>query len=86
MQALPLTMNILKIKIPLKIKVYMWLLYIGVILTKNNLVRMNWHGGIKCCFYNISESIQHLSFDCTLSQFIWCIIHLSFNIQSRVDF
>jgi hypothetical protein len=32
-----------KLKIPLKIKVFLWLLYKKVILTKDNLVKRNWH-------------------------------------------
>jgi hypothetical protein len=33
-----------KLKLPLKIKVFIWYLYNGVILTKDNLVRRQWQG------------------------------------------
>jgi hypothetical protein len=33
-----------KIKIPLKFKVFLWLLYREAILTKDNLVKRNWRG------------------------------------------
>ena len=36
-QALPFNTLIWKLKLPLKIKVFMWYLYKGVILTKDNL-------------------------------------------------
>ena len=47
-------------KVPLKIKIFMWFLYQKVILTKDNLAKRNWNG-IKCCsFCDIDETIQHL--------------------------
>jgi hypothetical protein len=52
-----------KIKIPLKIKVFLWLLYREAILTKDNLVKRSWHGNEMCSFCNNSETIQHLFFD-----------------------
>jgi hypothetical protein len=39
-----------KLKIPLKVKVFLWFLYRGVTLTKDNLAKINWHGNKKCCF------------------------------------
>ena len=53
-----------KLKISLKIKIFFWYLQRGVILTKDNLVRKNWKGSLKCCFCNCNESITHLIFDC----------------------
>ena len=42
--------KIWQMKIPLKIKVFTWYLRKGVILTKYNLVKRNWHGSTKCIF------------------------------------
>jgi hypothetical protein len=36
-----------KIKIPLKIKIFLWFLQKGVVLTKDNLARKNWKGNKK---------------------------------------
>ena len=36
--------DIWQTKLPMKIKVFMWYLKRGVILTKDNLVKRNWHG------------------------------------------
>jgi hypothetical protein len=33
-----------KMKIPLRIKIFMWYLKRGVVLTKDNLARWNWNG------------------------------------------
>jgi hypothetical protein len=40
-QALPFNTFIWKLKLPLKIKVFIWYLYKGVVLTKDNLARRN---------------------------------------------
>jgi hypothetical protein len=40
----------LKIKMPLKVKIFLWLLYKGVILKKDNLARKNRkRNKKKCC-------------------------------------
>ena len=38
-----------KTRIPLKIKIFMWYLHRGVVLTKDNLAKLNWHGSKKMC-------------------------------------
>jgi hypothetical protein len=70
-----------KLKLPLKIKVFLWYLYKGVILTKDNLARRLWQGDSKCCFCSSEETIQHLLFDCHFSRFVWRVIHISFNLS-----
>jgi hypothetical protein len=59
------------LKVPLKIKIFMWYLIRGVVLTKDNLLRHNWHGDSKCAFCHSDESIQHLFFACHYAQFMW---------------
>jgi hypothetical protein len=49
-----------KMKVPLKIKVFMWFFNRKVILTKDNLLKRNWNGNESCCFCDSKESIQHL--------------------------
>jgi hypothetical protein len=39
-----------KLKLPLRIKVFGWYLRKGVILTKDNLAKRNWHGSKRCVF------------------------------------
>jgi hypothetical protein len=70
-----------KIKVPLKIKVFMWFLHCKVIWTKDNLVKRNWNGNESCCFCDNKESIQHLFFECPLAKIIWCIIHMTFGLE-----
>jgi hypothetical protein len=59
-----------KIKIPLEIKVFLWLLYREEILIKFNLVKRNWQGNKMCCFCNNYWTVQHLFFQCPLAKFI----------------
>ena len=80
-QALPYNNLIWKLKLPLKIKVFMWYLYKGVILTKDNLARRQWQGDTKCCFCSSEESIQHLLFDCHYAKFMWRIVQVLFNLN-----
>jgi hypothetical protein len=52
-----------KLKVPLRIKIFLWCLIPGVVLTKDNLIRRNWSGNKLYVFCTQSESIQHLFFD-----------------------
>ena len=67
-------------KIPLKIKVFSWYLRRGVILTKDNLVRRNWHGSTKCMFCPHQETIKHLFFECSFARSIWSSIQIASNL------
>jgi hypothetical protein len=50
-----------KIKIPLKIMIFMWFLHIKVVLTKDNLAKRNWNICTKSVFCDISqETISQL--------------------------
>jgi hypothetical protein len=74
-----------KLKMPLKIKIFIWYLQKGVVLTKDNLARRRWKGSLKCCFCNLDETIQHLFFDCQLATVMWRIVHVSFNITPPMN-
>jgi hypothetical protein len=61
-------------RIPLKIKIFMWLIQENAILTKDNLVKRNWQGDKRCYFCNSDENIEHLFFDCPLARYIWSLV------------
>ncbi|EEE54019.1 hypothetical protein OsJ_00679 [Oryza sativa Japonica Group] len=69
-----------KVKVPLKIKVFMWFLHKKVILTKDNLIKRKWRGNKQCCFCNTQETIQHFFFDCHVARFSWRCVFFAFNI------
>ena len=74
-----------KLKIPLKIKVFIWYLLKGVTLTKDNLARRQWKGSVRCCFCNLDETIQHLFFDCPNAKFIWRLVQVVFNLPMPLN-
>uniref|UniRef100_A0A452XBH2 Reverse transcriptase zinc-binding domain-containing protein n=1 Tax=Aegilops tauschii subsp. strangulata TaxID=200361 RepID=A0A452XBH2_AEGTS len=47
---IPRSVNIWKVKVPLRIKVLMWFVHKQVILTKDNLVKRNWAGSRRCSY------------------------------------
>ena len=69
-----------KLKVPLKIRIFMWFMYRRVLLTKVNLSRKNWQGSTKCCFCDKAETVQHLFISCPMAQVIWRIVYMAFNI------
>jgi hypothetical protein len=60
-----------RIKIPLKIKIFMWYINKEVVLTKDNLAKRNWDGNKQCRFCQHDKTIQHLCFYCYYARFIW---------------
>ena len=63
-----------KLRTPLKIKVFLWYLRKGVIVTKDNLAKRSWQGNQQCCFSHENETIQHLFFDCWLTWLGFCLV------------
>jgi hypothetical protein len=51
-----------KVKIPQKIKIFLWLIARSKILSKGNLIKRMWKGGGECCFCGLFESTDHLFF------------------------
>jgi hypothetical protein len=60
--SIPSNNVIWKLKLPLKVRICIWYLIKGVVLTKDNLAKRHWNGSLKCCFCNIDESIHNISF------------------------
>jgi hypothetical protein len=68
--------QIWQIKLPVKIKIFMWYLLKGVVLTKDNLTTRNWQGSSKCGFCNLDETIQHLFINCYFAHFTWRLLSI----------
>jgi hypothetical protein len=67
-----------KAKLPLKIKIFLWFLKNGVVLTKDNLVKRRWKG---CGFCAQQEIVQHLFFDCPMARLVWGCVVVAFGIN-----
>uniref|UniRef100_A0A453SJU5 Reverse transcriptase zinc-binding domain-containing protein n=1 Tax=Aegilops tauschii subsp. strangulata TaxID=200361 RepID=A0A453SJU5_AEGTS len=64
------SLHIWKIKVPLRIKIFMWLVHKEVILTKDNWMERNWVGNPRCCFCDQNETIKHLFLECPLAKLL----------------
>jgi hypothetical protein len=69
-----------KIRVPIKIEVFMWFLHNKVLVTKDNLIKRKWQGSDKCCFCDHKETMQHLFLRCTLAKMVWRIVYMAFSI------
>jgi hypothetical protein len=72
-----------KAKIPLKIKIWLWLIWHNAISTKDNMVRRGWIGSAKCQFCDENESILHLFFTCPAAKFVWSCVARSIGAPTR---
>ena len=69
-----------KLKVPLKIKIFLWFLNRKELLTKDNLVKRQWVGCTRCVFCNENESVEHLFIKCNLARDVWRLVHFTFNV------
>jgi hypothetical protein len=60
-----------RLKVPLKIKIFMWYMRKEVVLIKDNLAKHNWGGSNQCSFYLHDKTIHHLFYDCYYARFLW---------------
>ena len=74
-----------KIKIPPRVKVFMWLALRKSILTKDNLLRRSWKGDDKCPFCGRKENINHLFLTCSIARLLWIILKYAFNLKDIPD-
>jgi hypothetical protein len=70
-----------KLKTPLKIKIFLWYLRKGVILTKDNLAKCSWQGSLTCAFCHKEETINHLLFECRLALSVWSVLQMATSIN-----
>lgn len=72
-----------KAKLPLKIKIFMWLVFHNAILTKDNLVKRKWKGNKTCFFCNNDETIDHIFFECIVARYVWSMVAFVFGVKCR---
>src|ERR1043165_3389504 len=77
--------SIWKIKIPARIKFFLWLLRKKSILTRDNLARRGWVGDTDCAFCGQHESQTHLFFQCSMARLLWNILMCTFNLVKPPD-
>ena len=70
------------IKVPAKIKVFLWLVTKRSILTRDVLKNRGWEGCTKCPFCSNEESIDHIFIHCPLARYIWSVVECAFDIKT----
>lgn len=60
-----------KSKLPMKIKIFMWMLIQDKLQTRVNLKKKQWKGDVKCCLCGKVVSNDHLFFNCILAKTVW---------------
>lgn len=73
-EADPSHKKIWKGKVPLNIKIFIWLMTNNALLTKDNLIRSRWSASPVCQFCDQEESVDHLFFTCPIAKVIWVVI------------
>jgi hypothetical protein len=63
-----------KANLPLKIKIFMWLVSQNVILIKDNLIKCKWEGNKTCAFCTENENSRHLFFECPTAKYVWSLL------------
>jgi zinc-binding in reverse transcriptase len=66
-----LSTSVWALKIPLKNKLFLWMVLHNKILTKDNLIKRGWSGHTSCAFCIFTESVDHIFFNCTFITDFW---------------
>ena len=59
-------------KVPLKIKVFLWQIDNNRLSTALSLRQRGWKGSSLCCLCGNTEDSNHIFFGCSLARFLWC--------------
>lgn len=73
-------------KIPLKLKICLWLIWHNTIATIDNMSKRKWQGDTKCRFCEEQESIHHLFFGSSAAKYLWGVVSLTIGARSRPGF
>ena len=77
-----------KVKIPLRVKTFIWLVLKKSILTRDVLLKRGGKCESKCLLCGKNESIAHLFFLCPLARYVWNVVSSAFGFNchfSSVD-
>jgi hypothetical protein len=61
-------------KLPLKIKIFVWLVHRNRVQTSDNLGRKQWKESKIHQFCQAEESVEHLIFRCPIAVFVWVVL------------
>ena len=72
-----------KIKIPLRIKTFLWLILKKSILTRDILLKKGGKCSPNCLFCGQEESIDHLFLHCPLARYIWNVVSVATGLKCQ---
>ena len=71
-----------KIKVPAKIKMFLWLFTRRSILIKDNLIKKGLKGGKECVYCWQEQNINHLFFECSAARLVWGLIKCALDLRT----
>jgi hypothetical protein len=74
-----------KVKIPLRIKTFLWLMLKKSILTRDVLLKRGGKCEKNCLFCGCNETIDHLFFKFPLARYIWNVVSCTFGFNFHFD-
>lgn len=74
-----------KLKMPPRVKVFMWLVLRNSILTKDNLLCRGWTGDSKCSICGGEETVSQLFFHRSIAKLLWNIMKCAFDMFDILD-
>ena len=63
-----------KTRIPMKLKVFLWLVLEERLQSASQLKKMGWKGNLNCVLCNKPEDTNHILFSCPMARFVWICI------------
>lgn len=75
------TQKLWKSKIPLKVKIFLWLLFQDRLQMTSNLKKRKWKGNENCILCGVREDSNHLFFTYVLASFVWTCVKGCLNWQ-----
>jgi len=72
-----------KVNLPLKIKIFLWMLWHDRVLTSEQLKIRKGKGSEKCKYCGKIETRNHLFFNCNIAQILWVWVRISMRWTER---
>jgi hypothetical protein len=72
-----------KVNLPLKIKIFLWMLWHDRVLTGEQLKIRKGKGSEKCKYCGKIETRNHLFFNCNIAQILWVWVRISMRWTER---
>jgi hypothetical protein len=60
-----------RLSVPPKLHIFLWLLFNNKTLTRDNLAKRREVGDKTCLFYEETQIVQHLFFECCVAKLMW---------------